>query len=171
MDFFAGAISGAVVATVVGGLFGLWTTVLGHRREHRRWLREQRLEAYTAYVTSVVELSGVDAVFVTRVPKAVAAALNDHNIPRDLRPRLEAAVLEELGGASPLSHVKLIDRMEQAAMRVMVLGPDGIIEPTERLERAAIDIALDKPEATFDGLNEALFAFARSARVALARRA
>lgn len=47
---------GAALLTVIGGLIGAWIQAV---REHRKWLRERRFEAYLDFMNGMSELSEI----------------------------------------------------------------------------------------------------------------
>lgn len=47
---------GAALLTVSGGLIGVWVQSI---REHRKWLRERRFEAYLEFMTDMAQISNV----------------------------------------------------------------------------------------------------------------
>jgi hypothetical protein len=47
------SVGGVLVGAVIAGLFSLLGPSIQSRREHRRWLREARLTAYSAYLAAI----------------------------------------------------------------------------------------------------------------------
>ncbi len=65
---------GASLLTVVGGLIGAWIQSV---REHRKWLRERRFEAYRDFIINMSQLSDLLSTKITKEnAKAIKARLD-----------------------------------------------------------------------------------------------
>ncbi|MGH3040267.1 MAG: hypothetical protein ACRDNG_00740 [Gaiellaceae bacterium] len=119
---------GAAILTVIGGLIGAWIQSI---REHRKWLRERRLDAYLEFMTSMSR--------VTRLAEET--------------PTLENAerVLAELHA--------LEDPMLASGDAVSILGPRAVNAAGQDWIGAATAFAKDRSEANRDALRRGRWRF------------
>lgn len=129
MDTF---LTGALIA-VVAGIFALGGARYTHNREHERWLRQQRLEAYGALLTASTELVGRT----TATSESEDIALGPESVAEDIW--LEDDVHEPSG---PLNN---------CLARVRLLGPDNVALLGRALRHATLTqhhAAIDHEKAT-----------------------
>lgn len=99
-----------VVLTIVAGLVGAW---IQGRREHNRWLREQR---YTAFVETIAALDSLDA----------------HTSGMQDGGSFQRMHLETMPGAEAQKRylieesVRRMDRFYEAVPPIRLLGPDNV---------------------------------------------
>lgn len=94
----------AVSTVLVALLSGTVGVLIGHRREHQAWLRQQRLEAYTGLLNSL------DRFLEYRTPTADLNARSEEDL------RIAIARVEALA-----------DTLIGDVNRAMLLGPDRIV--------------------------------------------
>jgi len=108
---------GAALLTVCGGLFGAW---LQSRREHSRWLRDQRASGYVEYLIAA-----------QRVEAAPGATADDLVRTGELVEALDSATvrLRLLGPdtvlAKALSHGKSLMALHQSFVQVRIAALDA----------------------------------------------
>lgn len=109
-----------VVGAGLAGIFSLFGGALQSGREHDRWVRQSRMEAYSEFL---VALDGWDSAATTDWARVIFDA------PRELdKHRVIVADAER--------------RFEAAASRVYLLGPDVVREAAAQYHRVALDRVL-----------------------------
>lgn len=143
-------IGGALVAAVAGFV----GAAIQHRREHRRWIRERRYEAFVK-VRAVLDELNLMGVYLDRAAADLRKAekLTDESEKREATRRANARS-EDL--SRRLGHLRETLAGEMAPIRT--LGPDDV---TNALGRAAA-VEHDSPE-----LDRVMFELAKAMRGAL----
>lgn len=101
-----------VIATVIGGFIGAW---FQGRREHAKWLRERRLEAYTRALSTASALRGLTI----KLEEAKAA------IAAETDPAKQAAIAAELDPV--LVQISRIDEeLSERLAPLVILGPQDV---------------------------------------------
>lgn len=157
------AITGILVA-VVAGVFGVGGAVLSAHREHRKWLREKRLESYTQLLVQASDASGMKNLVRSRV-RDVERTLAEAKLEGATHPQVEAIKARVEEAREALATIP--DALDQACVAVELLGPPGIQESATQLRSAALKEFIGRDEPDREGLNEALYAFLASAQRAL----
>lgn len=119
---------GAASLTVVGGLIGVWIQSV---RDHRRWLRERRFEAYLDFIIDMSKLSDLAT---TKVDARNAASVKQ---------KLEA----------------WSEQIRRSSEAVSVLGPIAVNAAGQDWMGAARKLATDNSESNRAAMNRGRWRF------------
>lgn len=119
---------GAAVLTVSGGLIGVWIQSV---REHRKWLRERRYEAYLHFMTDMSQISKIVRTEPTRENAA------------DLKAKLDA----------------WIDGVGRSMDEVSVLGPKSVNAAGQDWMAATTAFAVDRSEEKSESMSKGRWQF------------
>lgn len=150
--FLLTALGGAVAA----GLFALLGSWVQSRREHHRWIRERRYEAYLDAYNLLDEYN--------RVYERFRSARNDHDRISEMKVLDRHAVSEQkevraINASKELSSTleALQEKLYAATVRVQLLG-------TKRVESALVQISQENRSGTDESRREAHRRFVKEAR-------
>lgn len=139
-----------VALTIIAGLVGAW---IQSRREHKRWVREQRYEAYTRtiHVGSTVRAVATEIV-------AIVRDIQKGKIPESKRESTAARLKERTAHLNALS-----DAVSERMAPLVILGPKTVSDAY-----VALIESMGPPEAMdLDKVNRAESVLSEAMRKAL----
>jgi hypothetical protein len=123
-----------LLGAMIAGLFGTVGALYSRRREHRRWLRQQRLEAWTEMIRVCGQITIVGGETRRAIKRRDDAA---HDGRTEAAARLNREVNERGVDLKEAAH-----RLSPAIARVELLGPTQAVEAADRLAGAAQNASL-----------------------------
>lgn len=119
---------GAALLTVIGGLIGAWIQSI---RDHRKWLRERRFEAYRDFMINMSQLSSLVR---TKINLANAGSVKS---------RLDV----------------LTDEIVRSCEAVSMLGPRAVNAAGQDWLGAALNLATENSEANRESMSKGRWKF------------
>jgi hypothetical protein len=151
-------VTGLLVA-LVAGVFAVGGAVVQSNRSHDRWLREMRLEAYTAFL-SAIALATTSKSILAAGQKHIMDALANEGV------HVEGDTLATREDIRNLMTgiVAGLDELEQTYSRVSLVGPPELDQLAEQARSLAFEVGFTNLATNRDDMNAAVKAFTDAAR-------